>query len=739
MTTLAYPQDLQSLIATLPGLDGNDHALVSKAYHLAEVAHKGQVRKSGKPFFTHSVAVASILAEMRMDAETIAAGLLHDVVEDTPTTIEAIESEFGETIAKLVDGVTKLRHLPIKKKESEGSAKRSSVVSRSLESVRKMLLTLDDDVRVVLIKLADRLHNMQTLAFMPEEKRKRIAQETLDIYAPLANRLGIWQIKWELEDLSFRYLDSDAYNLIAKSLDERRADREAYLIQIIDRLRDELNQADLPNAIITGRPKHIYSIYRKMRRKSANLHEIYDMRAVRVIVDTVPQCYLVLGLVHSIWRPIPGEFDDYIAAPKDNFYRSLHTAVVDDAGKIVEVQIRTLEMHEDSEYGIAAHWRYKEGAQRANDKAFEDRVRYLRRLMEFRSEVESDDAETFIDTMKQEVFEDRVYTFTPNGDVVDLPRGSTPIDFAYYIHTEIGHRCRGAKVQGNIVPLSYELQMGDQVEIQTAKRGGPSLDWLNSDLGYAKTSRAKSKIRHWFRKQDRDKHIALGRETLERELRRLGVLDRMSFEHVAGLFSIPKLDEFLASIGSGDITGGQIANHVLEEERRNNKIKEVEKMLLAPNMRPNHVNTVTGVSIAGTGGLLTNLARCCNPMPGEKIIGFITRGRGVTVHRQDCSNITSLVDVERLIDVSWEQASDEQRYAVPIEIVAYDREGLLQEVSTVISDEKVNISSVEVKTRQQIASLYLTLEINSNPQLSRILAKLDCIRDVVEARRRNMS
>jgi GTP pyrophosphokinase len=411
---------------------------------------------------------------------------------------------------------------------------------------------------VIIVKLADRLHNMRTLGYMPAEKQRLIAQETVDIFAPLANRLGIWQIKWELEDLSFRYLEPDAYRMIAANIDERRAAREAYMQGVINALRKELAQYGLENTTISGRPKHIFSIYKKMERKRLPFEQIYDVRAVRVIVENIPQCYLVLGVVHNLWRPIPGEFDDYIAAPKDNFYQSLHTAVLDSNGKTVEVQIRTWEMHENAEYGIAAHWRYKEGRSRKHDEAFERRISYLRRLMEFGQE--SEDAASFVDTMKTEVFQDRVYAFTPKGDIVDLPAGATPVDFAYHIHTEIGHRCRGAKVHGRLVSLDYQLQTGDQVEIITSKRGGPSLDWLNPNLGYVKTERARSKIRLWFRKQNREKHIASGREVLEREMKRLGLLDVMQFEAVAGWFNYDKLDDFLAVVGAGDINGGQIAN-----------------------------------------------------------------------------------------------------------------------------------------------------------------------------------
>lgn len=734
--TNTYPRDLESLLGTLKEMTPNEHSLIERAYRKAEKSHEGQIRKSGEPYFTHCVAVAGILAEMKMDAETIAAGLLHDILEDTDVTPDELQMEFGKTITTLVDGVTKLKNLPIKNVSSTGDHRRSSTVNREMEYIRKMLMTMGDDVRVVLVKLADRLHNMRTLGYMPREKQERVAQETMDIFAPLANRLGIWQIKWELEDLSFRYLQPDAYRAIAKSLDERQADRQAYLQNIKDKLKKELEKNGITDVTITGRPKHIYSIYKKMDRKDVALEQIYDIRAVRVLVNSLTDCYVTLGIVHNLWRPIPGEFDDYVANPKDNFYRSLHTAVHDNQGKTVEVQIRTWEMHEDAEYGIAAHWRYKEG-NRHHDEAFERRVSYLRRLMEFGPEV--DDATQFVDTVKAEVFQDRVYAVTPNGDIIDLPSGSTPIDFAYHIHTDVGHRCRGAKVNGRLVPLNYKLKMGDQVEIQTANRGGPSMDWLNPDLDYAATARARAKIKHWLRKLNREKHITMGREALERELKRLGVVDKVTFESVARLLDFAKLEDFLAAIGAGDVTGAQITNRVLEEERRRQQEAIKDEELLKPRGKSVTSQTATGVSIMGAGGLLVNLARCCSPMPGDEIIGYITRGRGVTVHRTDCPNVHAMRETERMIDVSWGTADEEQRYLVPVEIVAYDREGLLREISTIIADQKVNIASIEVSTRQHIATLFLQLEIASNQQLTRILSKIDCIPSVVEARRRNPS
>lgn len=720
---------LQALLDHLPDLTPYDRLLIERAYRKAEMAHAGQFRQSGEPYFTHCVAVAHILAEMKLDAEAIGAALLHDTVEDTTVTLEEIRNEFGNTIASIVDGVSKLKNLPIKVDKD----KRSRTADKELEYFRKMLLAMGDDVRVVLVKLADRLHNMRTLGYMSADKQRQKAQETLDIFAPLANRLGIWQIKWELEDLSFRYLQPETYKAIAKSLDERRIDRESYISEVTRTLRQALAQQGIEKVTITGRPKHIYSIYKKMDRKQQALSQIYDVRAVRVIVDSVIQCYQVLGVVHSLWRPIPGTFDDYIASPKDNFYRSLHTAVYDNQGKTLEVQIRTWEMHEDAEYGIAAHWRYKENT-RNRDEAFEKRISYLRRLMEFGPE-EMENAETFVDAMRAEVFQDRVYVFTPKGDIVDLPAGATPIDFAYHIHTDIGHRCRGAKVAGRLVNLSYNLQTGEQVEILTSKRGGPSLDWLNPDLGYVKTARARNKIRQWFRRLDREKHIINGREVLERELKRLG-LDHMSFDTVTHLFNFDKLDDFLAAVGAGDITGAQIANRILEMERREQQRVQADTLVES---KPTQAVGSGAMSISGMNGMLVNLAHCCNPVFGDPIIGYVTRGHGITVHRQDCANIQAHSEPERLIDVKWGSVTDEQRYTVPLEIIAYDREGLMRDISTVIADEKVNMTKVAVSTRQSIANIQVSIEIANHTQMTRILSKLEQIPNVIESRRKNMS
>src|SRR5574341_942978 len=633
---------------SLPDLPTHERSLIRQAFDTAQQAHAGQKRRSGEDYFVHCFEVARILAELGLDATSIAAGLLHDVVEDTDVTLEDVERQFGEEIAGLVHGVT---------------------------------------------KLADRLHNLRTLGHLSQDRQQGIARETMDIFAPLANRLGIWQTKWELEDLSFRYLEPDRYKMIASLLAERRADREYYLDQVVQRVQKLLKEHGI-EADVSGRSKHIHSIWRKMERKTVPFDQISDVRAVRVIVSDIPTCYQVLGIIHQTWRPIAGEFDDYIAAPKDNFYQSLHTAVFLEDSKTLEVQIRTFDMHTHAEYGIE-----------------------------------------FLETLRNDVFQDRVYVFTPRGDIIDLPYGSTPIDFAYHIHTDIGHRCRGAKANGKLVPLDYVLEVGDRVEIVTAKRGGPSRDWLNPSLGYVKTRRALSKIRLWFRKQDQDKMVAQGREILDRELKRLGLDQRMSHEQVAGLLGFDKVDDMLAQIGFGDVHPQQIANKILELEQQAQPEEELLAATGAPLDQPVRGE---GISIQGTGGLLTTLARCCNPVQGDEIIGYITRGKGVTVHRRDCVNVHNLAH-ERLIAVEWSEQKPEMiHYPVAVMISAYDREGLLRDIAAAVAEEHINMRDVTVKTHNHIATFYVTMEVESAAQLSRVLTKIEHLPNVMEARRRTV-
>ena len=555
--------NLNSLIKTLPeNVTPADRELVTRAYQFAEEAHEGQKRASGEAYVQHCLAVASILVELGAPIPVVVAGLLHDTVEDTPITLVQLTRDFGTEVAKLVDGVTKLTQLPrVSRTNGKGKDERTSKGELAKETLRKTFLAMGDDVRIVVIKLADRLHNMRTLSHLPAEKRTRIAQETLEIFAPLANRLGIWQVKWELEDLSFRYVYPDKYKEIAASVADRRVDREGELKRIWGGVQEVLREAGI-EAEVSGRPKHLYSIYRKMERKGVPFEMVLDIRGVRIVVQNESECYLALGVIHSHWKPVPGTFDDYIATPKDNFYQSLHTAVIFDDGKTLEVQIRTPEMHENAEFGIAAHWRYKEGRRR-ND-AFEQRINWLRRLMEWRQDI--DDATDFVDAMKSDVFDDRVFVFTPRGDIIDLPSGSTPIDFAYHIHTDIGHRCRGAKVNGKLVTLDFKLQTGDSVEILTAKRGGPSRDWLNPSLEMVKSQRGRGKIRQWFKRQDREQNISHGRLLLDRELRRMG-MDDVSFERAAREMEFSQTDDLLAAIGCGDIQLGKIAARVVRQDQ----------------------------------------------------------------------------------------------------------------------------------------------------------------------------
>ncbi len=720
------PIEISGLLQAMGDSARGDRALVERAFERASIAHAGQTRKSGAPYITHCVAVAQILAEMGMDATTVAAGLLHDVIEDTGVTRADIETEFGAKIAELVDGVSKLKKLP---KDVEGMHG-GKAGDRQMEYLRKMFLAMGADFRVILIKLADRLHNMRTLGHMDPQSQVRISKETLDIFAPLANRLGVWQLKWELEDLAFRYLNPDAYRRIAMQIDERRADREAYLKRVTAYIREQFAREGL-EAEIQGRPKHIYSIWRKIERKNLPFDQIYDIRAIRIIVQTVPQCYQALGIIHNIFHAIPGEFDDYISSPKENSYRSLHTAVLDREGKTLEVQIRTQEMHEEAEYGIAAHWRYKENrSASAADSAFERRLERLRRMMEDVQETGAQDANGFVQGMLEELSPERIYAFTPKGDIIDLPEGATPVDFAYHIHTEVGHRCRGAKVNGRLVGLDYKLKNGDQVEITTASRGGPSLDWLNADLGFATTARARSKIKQWFRRLEREKSIAAGKEVLDRELRKLGK-SAMSRDEVAAQFGYARAEDLMAAIGYGDITGSHISLRLLEAERA----EEFEDILEATIPRRAEPVKAEGMRIDETGGLLVTLARCCNPAYGDPISGFITRGKGITVHRADCKNILNTNEPERIVNVTWPPEAG-QSFPVPVLIVAYDREGLMRDIGAVIADENVNMSNVNISTRQNIATFELTMEIQDLKQLARILAKIERLPNVVEAFRR---
>ena len=716
-----------------------DQELLQRAYELAEKSHAGQKRASGEPYVSHCKAVAMILSEMHVPPAVVAASLLHDIVEDTKVSIEKLRRDFGSEISGLVQAVTKLDSLPrvsrsdrVDDREEEGYQGEDSDAEGGTgwrkelasENLRRTFLAMADDPRVVLIKLADRLHNMRTLHYLPPDKQKRIARETMDLFAPLASRIGIWQIKWDLEDLSFRYLEPSIYRDIVGKLDERRSEREQEMNAIIERIKEVMKSEGI-EAEVTGRPKHIYSIYRKMKRKKIPFNQLHDIRGVRIIVPKEQDCYASVGIIHSHWRPLPGEFDDYIAAPKPSLYQSIHTSVVYDDGNTLEVQIRTPEMHRNAEFGIAAHWRYKEGKKR--DKDFEQRVTYLRQMLEWQQDVES--AQEFVDGLKTDVFGDQVYVFTPRGDIIDLPAGSTPIDFAYNIHTEVGHRCRGAKVNGRLVSLDHKLRTGDQVEILTAKRGGPSRDWLNENLGLVKTKRARSKIRRWFKRQEREKNVASGKSLLEREIVRLDLGDNIDFEEVAGIFRYETEEDLFEAVGCGDISIDRVMNTLVT-------IKEGEPAgFPAPSQEDISRETSGDIRVLGLKGLRNHLAGCCNPTPGDEIVGYITRGRGATIHRRDCPNILNIEDKERLVEVNW--GSPERTFPVPVKIKAYDRDGLTRDIANLLSNNNISLSGlkVDVDHSRGEAVFNLVLGVRNVTDLRRILDQLERLNNVYEARR----
>lgn len=731
-----------SLEKVLPETFGvADRELIKKAYQFAEEAHAGQLRASGEPYISHCVATAMILAELKVPAVVIAAALLHDTVEDTDVTNESLRKTFNDDIGTLVDGVTKLTNLPrvsragqrllseverVKQTPGKVSPKPEEIEKSrrkdlATETLRKTLMAMGDDVRVVLIKLADRLHNMRTLDHIPETKRKRIAKETLEIFAPLANRLGIWQIKWELEDLSFRYTQPDDFKEIAEKIATRRDSRETEIQEIISELENILKEGGI-SAKITGRKKHIYSIYQKMVKKDKPFELVLDLRGVRLLVSDVPSCYAALGIIHTQWRPIPNEFDDYIAAPKDNFYQSLHTTVIYSDGKPLEVQIRTEEMHQKAEYGIASHWLYKE--QENQDDHYQQRINWLRKLMDWREDVE--DAQDFVDGVKSDVFEDQVYIFTPHGDIIDLPIGSTPIDFAFMVHTEVGNRCRGAKVSGKLVSLDYKLKTGDQVEILTAKKGGPSRDWLNPHLGMVNTQRARAKIRQWFKKQDRGQNLSHGRDILDKELKRLGIVD-LDIDDLSKSFSFKSNDDMYVAIGCGDIALGRIINALQDVDTK------ADDLLLEHTPIDIVRQDSESIKVLGLKGILTNIAKCCNPAPGDDIVGYITRGRGATIHRKDCPNVLRIRDKERMVKVSWGEAK--RTFPVTVQIKAYDRQGLMGDISTILGNEGVNMRDINLNISNNLATINIMLDVDNISQLSRLLIKTESLPNVMKAYR----
>ncbi|WP_410498981.1 RelA/SpoT family protein [Chitinibacter sp. S2-10] len=673
----------------------------------------------------HAVASASIVADLRMDANAVIAALLFCMPDFVDKSAEQIEKRFGKVVAQLVDGISKVRKLRALAKPSLAED-----YAQQVEAQRKMLLAMVEDIRAVLIKLAWRTQTMHSLAKLSEERRRRIAQETLDVFAPLANRLGVWQIKWELEDLGFRFLHTDTYKKIAKLLDERRIDREQFIAEVLGSLRSELAKAGVTHVDLMGRPKHIYSIWKKMQKKRLDFSELYDIRAVRVLVDDVKDCYTVLGIVHNLWQPIPGEFDDYIAQPKGNFYRSLHTAVIGPQDKAVEVQIRTFEMHDHAEHGVAAHWRYKEGGH--GDARYEEKIAWLRQLLDWREDVATDDK--FTDAFKAELFEDTIYVLTPAGRVISLPKGSTPVDFAYHLHTDLGHRCRGAKVNGQIVPLNTALENGQRVEILSIKEGGPSLDWLHQ--GYVKSHRAAQKIRHWVRQQNLDVAIEAGKNTYEKEAARAGAT-QLNQDLVASRLGYKTIDEVHIALGQGEVSLRELNlafNDILHPVEAETVEETPESFIHAARA----TQYGEGILIEGIDKLMTMLAKCCKPVPPDAVMGYVTKGRGISIHRSDCSALKRLAAEapERLIRADWGNLGKGGHvFAVDILVEATERANLLRDLTDIMSREKINVSAANMQVRDGRARISFTIEIRDSEQLQRIFTRLQEVSGVLRCNR----
>ena len=698
--------------------------VVEDAYRYAEDAHRGQTRKSGEPFIEHPLQTAVALADLKMDAHGLAAALLHDVVEDRDDiALDDIRQLFGEEITQLVDGVTKFTEAEY---VASGSVNTPQAPGAQAETIRKMLMAMAEDIRVVLIKLADRLHNMRTIEYLTPAKRMEKSRETLDIYAPLAHRLGIWEMKWQLEDLAFRQLDPEGYKEISERLNATRTSREAYIHNALSILQNRLSEAGIV-ADVVGRPKHIYSIHSKIAKYAAqnkSVDDIHDLFALRVLVDTVQDCYGALGIIHTQWRPVPGEFDDYIANPKDNLYQSIHTTVVAEDGHPLEIQVRTREMHQLAEYGVAAHWLYKEG--KAGDDSFEQKMVWLRQILEWQRDVAG--AEEFVDALKADIFQNQVFVYTPLGELKELPAGSTPLDFAFRIHSDLIFRCIGAKVNGKLVSLSYQLKNGDTCQILTSKTvRGPSLDWLNEDLGYVRTRSARSKVRQWFKRQERSVNTQRGRDLYQRHIRRLTT---QQDQQVASMMGIGKLEDFLAALGEGSISVAQVVNKLSSREKEAEVEVRHQQELGLP------ISPSTGIQVMGVGDLLTSMARCCNPINGDEIVGFITRTKGVTIHRRNCPNIQNEDEPERLVPVSWGET--EVKYPVRIQVKSMDRVGLLRDATSVVSGENVNIASCVSEEYDNVSIITLTLHVSGINQLSRLFFRLESVKGVMNVTRSNL-
>ncbi len=718
-------QDVLDVVATY--MNEENVQFIERAYIAARDAHEGQFRKSGEPYIIHPIQVAGILAHLQMDPATVAAGFLHDVVEDTPVSREDLVEQFSEEVAELVDGVTKLDKLKFRSNEE-----------KQAENHRKMFIAMAQDVRVILIKLADRLHNMRTLHHVPKEKQKRISAETLDIFAPLAHRLGISTIKWELEDTALRYLNPQQYYRVAHLMDKKRTEREEYLENVMGIIRKEVDGMGL-EAEISGRPKHIYSIYRKMVMQHKEFNEIYDLLAVRIVLKSIKDCYAVLGVVHTLWKPMPGRFKDYIAMPKQNMYQSLHTTVVGPGGDPLEVQIRTEDMHKIAEYGVAAHWAYKEGRGKNTGTDIESKLTWFREILELQHE--SPNAEEFMESLKFDLFSDMVYVFTPKGDVIELPKGSVPLDFAYRVHSEVGNQTIGVKVNGKMVPLDEPLETGDIIEVLTSKQSfGPSRDWLK----IVNTSQARTKIKQYFKRQARQEHIEKGREMIEHELNvqnytKEEALTHDNIQRALDKFSFASEEDMYAQVGAGGFTALQVANRLTEKLRRERQEQETLDKVVS-NIKATQAEAKkkvpdSGVIVKGIDSMLIRLAKCCSPVPGDDIIGFITKGRGVSVHRTDCPNVVhSTEEEDRFLDVAWavdEKTKTNKKFDVDIEIFALDRPGLLNQVMIEIAEMNVPIAAIEGKaSSQKTARIHLTIQIKTIEHLEHIARRLKQIPDV---------